>query len=85
MSQQFIIEANITRSHKDKLGFEYETRIINGTLPWGRGIPVYTSSKLPEPKTFSNEVSAWDYVKNLKRYSETDKALTVIGYSINVK
>ena len=30
MTQQFAIQANITKAHKDTLGFEYQTRLVRG-------------------------------------------------------
>ena len=35
MTQQFAIKANITKAHKETLGFEYQTRLVRGTFTWG--------------------------------------------------
>ena len=86
MTQQFAISADIIRSHKDTLGFEYETRLVCGAFPWGKyNHAYYVSSDSDElPKKFSNVESANKFIKTLKTYSKTDKHIKIIDFSIVV-
>ena len=86
MEKSFAIIANITRSHKETLGFEYETRLVCGAFPWGKyKHAYYVSSDSDElPKKFASEESANKFIKTLKKYSKTDKHMKVIEFSIVV-
>jgi len=86
MTQQFAIEANITKAHKETLGFEYETRLVTGILPWGSAnIAMYVEANKDQlPKKFNNEIEASTYIKKLKKYSKTDKHIKIIDFSIVV-
>ena len=79
----FAIQANITRAHKESLGFEYETRLVRGRFSWAKGsIASFTDSKNPEPKLFKCEDSVNSFIKGLRKVSKTDKHITVIDFSI---
>jgi hypothetical protein len=55
MRQQFAIEANITKAHKETLGFEYETRLVTGILPWGSAnIAMYVEANKEAKEIFQN-------------------------------
>ncbi len=86
MERSFAICANITKAHKDTLGFEYETRLVTGILPWGHAnIAMYVEANTDKlPKKFTSEKSANEYIKTLKKYSKTDKHMKVIEFSIVV-
>ena len=87
MTQQFAIQANITKAHKDTLGFEYETRLVRSTFTWGSEsnplkIASLTTPQLSTPKKFNSEKSAINYAKKLRTHSITDKHMTVIKYEV---
>jgi|GEM_PF-4501244 len=84
MSKSFAIMADITRSHKKTLGFEYETRLVCGSFPWGEYKHAYyvTPNSDELPKKFSSEESANKFIKTLKKYSKTDKHIKIIDFSI---
>jgi hypothetical protein len=84
MEKSFAIKADITRSHKETLGFEYETRLVCGAFPWGKyKHAYYVSTDSDElPKKFASEESANKFIKTLKTYSQTDKHIKIIEFSI---
>ena len=87
MTQQFAIQANITKAHKETLGFEYETRLVRGTFTWGSEsnslkMPSVTTPQFSTPKKFNSEKSASNYAKKLRTHSITDKHMTIIKYEV---
>ena len=71
MTQQFVIKANITKAHKETLGFEYETRLVRSTFTWGcesnpLKIASLTTPQLSTPKKFNSEKSASNYAKKIE-------------------
>ena len=87
MTQQFAIKANITKAHKETLGFEYQTRLVRGTFTWGSEsnplkIASLTTPQLSTPKKFNSEKSASNYAKKLRTHSITDKHMTIIKFEV---
>ena len=87
MTQQFAIKANITKAHKETLGFEYRTRLVRGTFTWGSEsnslkMPSVTTPQFSAPKKFNSEKSASNYAKKLRTHSITDKHMTIIEYEV---
>ena len=87
MARQIIIRADITRANKDALGFEYETRLVRSKFTWGTGnyLASFTTPEKPNPKVFDSEEDALEFIKVLRKYSKTDKRMTIIEYSVGVK
>ena len=87
MSRQIIIRADITKANKDSLGFEYETRLVRSKFTWGSGnhLASFTTLDSPNPKVFDSEGEALEFMKTLRKFSKTDKRMTVIEYSVGVK
>ena len=87
MSRQIIIRADITRANKDALGFEYETRLVRSKFTWGSGnyLASFTTPDAPNPKVFDSEEAALEYMETLRKFSKTDKRMTIIEYSVGVK
>ena len=87
MTQQFVIQANITKAHKETLGFEYETRLVRGAFTWGSEsnplkIASFTTPQDATPKIFDSEKSASNYAKKLRKHSILDKHMKIIDYEI---
>ena len=87
MSRQIIIRADITRANKDALGFEYETRLVRSKFTWGSGnyLASFTTPDAPNPKVFDSEDDALEFMETLRKFSKTDKRMTIIEYSVGVK
>ena len=87
MSRQIIIRADITRASKEALGFEYETRLVRSKFTWGSGnyLASFTTPDAPNPKVFDSEEAALEYMETLRKFSKTDKRMTIIEYSVGVK
>ena len=84
MEKSFAIMADITRSHRDTIGFEHESRLVCGAFPWGEYKHAYyvTPNSDELPKKFSSEESANKFIKMLKKYSKVDKHIKIIDFSI---
>ena len=87
MTRQIIIRADITRANKDALGFEYETRLVRSKFTWGSGnyLASFTTPEAPNPKVFDSEDDALEFMETLRKFSKTDKRMTIIEYSVGVK
>ena len=87
MTRQIIIRADITRANKDALGFEYETRLVRSKFTWGTGnyLASFTTPDAPNPKVFDSEEDALEFMETLRKFSKTDKRMTIIEYSVGVK
>jgi hypothetical protein len=87
MTSQIIIRADITKANKDTLGFEYATRLVRGKFLWGTGnyLASFTTPDAPEPKVFDSEEEALEFIKVLRKHSKTEKRMTIIEYSVEVK
>jgi|TARA_B110000858_G_scaffold57666_1_gene67184 D-alanine-D-alanine ligase-like ATP-grasp enzyme len=83
----FIIKADFTKAHKHSLGFEYDTKIVRGRFTFGNKtkVPMFIDKHSTEqqPKVFTTEASAQRFIDSLKKYSKTDKHITIIDYSIS--